>query len=226
MAEQGTLQWHRERLGIITSSKIGDLIATIKRDKEGKIVLPSSFSKTAMTYIHKKASERGLLEEMVNDDLMFERYIEEEEVSSKAIRLGQEKEPLARFVYSKRTGLEVQEVGMQKYGNLFGDSPDGVVLFERTIGTLEIKCPMGGTHNMYSMMEKPQDLLEAKQDYYIQCQGHILANNAEWCDFVSFDPRQKYDMHILRILPDEEIIELIKHVVTQANDLIEQLTKK
>lgn len=225
MIEQGSLDWHRERLGLITASRVGDLMGTIKRDKEGKLVVPA-FAKTAMSYMHEKAAERGLMPSLVEDDQLFEKFLQEQNYTTWDMRRGTETEELARWVYAKRKGYTVEQVGLQKYKDLLGDSPDGLILFEREIGSVEIKCPKIGTHNLYCTMVEQQDLMRINQDYYIQCQCHILANNCSWCDFVSFDPRQRYDLHVLRILPDQEVIDLIIRVCTDANKIITSLVRE
>lgn len=223
-AEQGTLDWHRERLGILTSSEIGNLIPKIKFDKEGNYIR-QAIGKTGLSYLYEKAGERLLLEDIVSDDEKFALYLEETNYESRAMRLGKEREELARWVYGKRNKVEVTEVGLQKYYNIFGDSPDGLVLMDRSIGAIEIKCPSIGRHMLYCTMKEPKDLMEVEQDYFIQCHCHIIANNAEWCDFVSFNPLLSKDMHVLRILPDEKIKEFILGVLTDANDILASLTK-
>lgn len=223
--EQGSLIWHRARLGIITSSKIGDLIGMLKRDKDGKWIAPK-IAKTGMSYLYKKAAERGLREDLVNDDELFTQYLEEEQYTSKAMKLGTVNEDLARWIYQKRTGNIVTQIGLQKYYDIFADSPDGLVLMDRSLGSIEIKCPTGGYHCLYSQMETQEDLLAINQDYYIQCQCHIVANEAEWCDFISFNGTQNHDMHVVRIYPDAEVKEIILGVINEANEIISGLVKK
>lgn len=230
-AEQGSLDWHRERLGIFTSSKIDDLIGKIKRDKDGIIIVPDLTAKTALNYIYKKASERLLKNELVADDDMFSQYLLANGINTKSIQWGKDNEPYARKRYANKTKYKVEEYGLQKFildGKvLFGDSPDGVIEIKKTKerGTCEIKCPDSSTHIQYCEMKDEFDLLAIEQDYYIQCQGHIMANDADWCDFISYDPRLQRDYHCIRVYPNKPIQELMITVLRNANNMLEEIVK-
>lgn len=234
-SEQGTLDWHRERLGIPTSSSINDLLGKLKKDKEGKYIVPDLSAKTALSYIYQKAAERCLRPELIYDDELFEAYIRDNNFTSRAMQHGIDNEPYARMRYAKKTGFIVEETGLQKYyigkGKdkkiLFGDSPDGLInnREEREAGCLEIKCPNSSTHLEYCEMTQGEDLLEVEQKYYIQCQCHIIANKADWCDFVSYDPRVRRELHIIRVYPDQLVIDLIIEVLIKTNEKIDNIIK-
>ena len=66
MIKQGTPEWHKERLGLFTSSHLSDLMVKGKN---------SEFGDTAMSYIYKVAAERTLADEFLSG-AGFEMYLE------------------------------------------------------------------------------------------------------------------------------------------------------
>lgn len=228
--EQGSLNWHRDRLGIFTSSELNDLLGKIKTDK-GSIVIPDLTAKTALNYIYKKASERLLRDNLINDDEMFAQYISSNSLNTRSIQWGKDNEQYARKRYANKNKYIVKEYGLQKYvlnGNvLFGDSPDGIIEIKKTKerGACEIKCPDSSTHIKYCGIKSELDLLSIEQSYYIQCQGHIMANDADWCDFISYDPRLQRDYHCIRIYPNKPIQELILTILKRANEMLSEIVK-
>ncbi|MDR1556223.1 MAG: YqaJ viral recombinase family protein [Tannerellaceae bacterium] len=214
--KQNTPEWHLARLGKFTSSRLGDLL-TAGRGK-GEM-----FGQTAMTYINQVAAERKISRAFLSGeglDLLIERM----DISSKSMRWGTDMEPFARDCYEETTGLKVSEAGFIEYNNYFGDSPDGIVYDSvHGKGTLEIKCPSMATHLLYCGIKTGEDLLRIEKGYYAQCQGHIIANNAVWCDFVSYDPMQEETIHIVRIYPDEEMIQTILTRLEAAERIIRDI---
>lgn len=89
--EQRTIEWYRERLGLVTGSKVGVLMKS-GRSKD------KAFSDTAKTYINQLAGERALNPEIVNDDEMLKYYIDQTTSQSKAMRFGTEQEENAQSV--------------------------------------------------------------------------------------------------------------------------------
>lgn len=213
--KQGSPEWHAARLGWFTSSNIYKLMQT------GRKVEP--FSKTAMTYIYQVAAERTISDKFRSGDGL-EMYLERMNITSRAMRWGNDMESLAREEYTNVTGNEVQEIGLIR-SSLFSDSPDGVIPYNENNekGTLEIKCPDPSTHKLYSSFDCAGDLYEVKPEYYIQCQCHIMANFAAWCDFISFDPMQICKIHIVRVYPDYEMQNKILDRLELANEMVEEI---
>jgi hypothetical protein len=213
--KQGTPEWHLARLGKFTSSRLSDLLVSGKKKDE-------MFGQTAMSYIYEVAAERNISQYYrtggIND------LIDRMELTSKAINWGKDMESWARELYEAETGFNVEEAGFIEYSECFGDSPDGIVSDSKSgKGTIEIKCPSPAVHLRYCMIRNQEDLLQTKKEYYVQCQGHIIANRAAWCDFVSFDPMQVKRIHIVRVLPDEEMIQTILSRVNEANRMVESI---
>jgi hypothetical protein len=120
---QGTELWMATRLGKITSSKMGDIMAetTTGRFK---------------AYILEKAVERltGI----------------QKSISSAPIEWGWNYEEEARLFYEKRTGNTVIETGFLEASDIYGGSPDGLVGFD---GLLEIKCPYNSANFITSVLK-------------------------------------------------------------------------
>lgn len=90
-AAQHTIAWFRARHGNITGSNVGLLMKSGRTD---------IFSETGKSYIYQIASERAMNPAIVNDDSQFAEYLKQTEVTSKAIRWGNEQEADARNLYT------------------------------------------------------------------------------------------------------------------------------
>lgn len=91
-AAQHTIAWFRARHGNITGSNVGLLMKSGRTD---------IFSETGKSYIYQIASERAMNPAIVNDDSQFAEYLKQTEVTSKAIRWGNEQEADARNLYAE-----------------------------------------------------------------------------------------------------------------------------
>lgn len=119
MSDQGTLEWHQERLGKVTASRIADVM----------------MKPTTAGYQNYRAQ------------LVCERLTGQptEGFTSAAMQHGTETEPQARAMYEMENACEVEEVGFIDHPTLAmtGASPDGLVHAD---GLVEIKCPQPATH--------------------------------------------------------------------------------
>ena len=124
--------------------------------------------------------------------------------SNAAMQWGTDQEPFARDAYSAKTGELVTEVGFVNHPRIenAGASPDGIV----GAGLVEIKCPNTASHIEYLMSKEPP------QKYYYQMQWQIGCAMAEFCDWVSYDPRmpQELQLLIVRIYRDEDCIKMLE----------------
>jgi putative phage-type endonuclease len=159
MIEQGSADWHAERLGKATASKIADIIA---RTKTG----PSA---QRINYAAQLIAERLT-------------GTPTETFSSAAMSWGTEKEPEAREAYEYQAGVFVEQVGFVPHPRIAmsGASPDGLVGAD---GLLEIKCPNTATH----LETLTGQAIPAK--YQTQMLWQMACTGRAWCDFASFDPR-------------------------------------
>lgn len=121
---QGSPEWLAARIGLVTASRVSDVIAKTK----------SGPSTSRLNYMGELVAEllTGVSAEsgFINDDM----------------RRGIELEPKARFAYEMQTDQVVREVGLVLHPTLrAGASPDGLV----GDGLIEIKCPRTHTHIEY-----------------------------------------------------------------------------
>ena len=220
--EQNSREWNKARLGMFTSSKISNLFKKGKGKDE-------YFGVKALSYIHEKAAERKINPIFIERDDYFEAYMSRVEVRSKNFDWGHQNEPIAADVYAEQTELNLVEIGFVRVDDYFGDSPDRLVVDKEgvIIGTLEIKCPITPvSHLQFCLCENSQDVKEINEDYYYQCHGHIYANNAEWCDFISFDYMCQEPMKIIRFERDETVINEMKERIQKASIILETILNK
>jgi len=165
--EQGTEAWFEQRLGKITASRFGCLLAQPKSkiEKEAGMI-----SKTARTYLIQKVSEvlTGTGKEL----------------KTEALTWGSETEDEARRFYELENMVEVKQVGFIPWEKnpIVGGSPDGLVGDD---GMVEFKCPDSETYTKY-LFDEP-----IPKEYKIQMLGNLMITDRKWCDFVMYDPRIK-----------------------------------
>lgn len=213
MIKQGTTEWHKERLGLFTSSHLSDLIVKGKN---------SEFGDTAMSYIYKVAAERTLADEFLTG-AGFEMYLERMDMTSKSIRWGKDFEDMAREKLSELLGLTVNEAEFIKVTDYFGGSSDGWLENDELIVPIEIKCPTPGVFKQYSKIESAEQLYKVSKAYYYQCLGHMMEYKSNSCLFVAFDPMQRKSLHIVEIDRVDEVIEEIDNRLFKANYLVNEI---
>ena len=129
--------------------------------------------------------------------------------SNAAMEWGVEQEAAARDAYSARVGELVTEVGFIDHPTIkmAGASPDGIV----GAGIVEIKCPSTATHIEYLFEREPP------QKYFYQMQWQMACTGADWCDWVSYDPRMPENLQLLvvRIPRDTDCITLLEKEVSE-----------
>lgn len=218
-AAQRTLDWYRVRLGNITGSMVGVLMKSGRNDV---------FSETAKSYIYQLAAERAMNPRIVEDDKNFADYINQVDVTTKAMRFGTEHESDARNLYGRITKMHVVEVGSCKHPVIphFASSPDGFYYNEdkSEMVCLEIKCPNQATYMRYLDEIKDNDtLLKIKPEYFYQCMAHMMCCGADVTDFVAYCPFQQHPIHIVRIYSDELIFSEMEKRIRLADDIINQI---
>lgn len=166
MIAQGTAEWHQERLGKATASKIADIIARTK----------TGYGASRANYAAQLIAERltgAPTETFMND----------------AMRWGVEKENEARELYEFTTGRFVDQVGFVPHPSMdmAGASPDGLVGED---GLLEIKCPNTATHLDTLVSQR----IPAK--YETQMLWQMASTGRKWADFCSYDPRMPPHMRL------------------------------
>jgi putative phage-type endonuclease len=171
---QGSPEWLQARCGLVTASRVADVIAKTK----------SGYS----------ASRAGYLGELVAERLTGQSA--ESGYMNDDMRRGLELEPQARLAYETKTGRMALECGLVLHPSLqAGASPDGLVGDD---GLLEIKCPRTHVHIDYIEGDKPP----AK--YLPQMAWQCLCTGRAWVDFVSFDPKmpERLQLFVVRYAPE------------------------
>ena len=159
-AEQRSPEWFQARLGRLTGSRAGDMLATIKTGEA--------------------AARRDLRTQLVVERLTSS--VQEDGFINAAMQWGIDQEPAAFAAYQSLTGLLASRTGFLSGTDLMvGCSLDGHVGdFE---GICEFKCPKSATHLKYLR----GGILPI--DYLPQVRHNLWVTGAKWCDFMSYDPR-------------------------------------
>ncbi len=160
-AEQGSEAWLQARLGKVTASRVADVTA---RSKSGW----------------------GLSRQRYMMQLIHERLYgapADEPYFSAAMQWGLQTEPLARRAYESHANVTVVQTGFIDHPRIPGSgaSPDGLVGED---GLVEIKCPATQTHRKTCA----RGFVPLR--YIKQMQWQMACTGRQWCDFVSFDPRE------------------------------------
>jgi hypothetical protein len=158
--DQRTPDWYAARIGRLTGSCAGDMLARIKSGEA--------------------AARRDLRLRLACERLTGES--QEDVYVSKEMQRGIDREADAFAAYEARTGNLVQRVGFLAHDTLqAGCSPDGQV--GAYSGIVELKVPKSATHLRYIKAGV------LPSDYVGQVMHNLWITGAQWCDFVSFDDR-------------------------------------
>ncbi len=156
--EQRTPEWFAARLGRLTGSRAGDMLAKIKSGEA--------------------AARRNLRVDLSLE--MITGKAQEDDFISFDMKRGMELEPIALGEFELRTGKIVQRTGFLSFEDDFGCSLDGHVdNFEEII---EVKCPKPAIHLSYLRLN---GMLPA--DYIDQCRHNTWISDAKWLNFVSYN---------------------------------------
>jgi putative phage-type endonuclease len=168
--EQGTPEWKAARAGKVTASKVADVMAKIKTGE------------AASRRDYRAQIVAEILTGTPQDDIFI----------NDAMRWGTEQEPFARAAYETTRGVLVDQVGLVIHPTIErgAASPDGLVDPD---GLVEIKAPKTATHLSYLLAG------EVPSQYQPQMLWQMACTGAQWCDFVSFDPRLPEDLQLFVI---------------------------
>jgi putative phage-type endonuclease len=178
---QGTDEWKRARAGLVTASRVSDVLA---KTKSGPAASRKNYAaEIIVERLTGTPQERGFV--------------------STEMRWGTEHEPDARSMYEWERDVSVEQVGFVIHDELeyCGASPDGLV---GTTGAVEIKCP--GTAQHIALLEGGK--IDSR--YVAQMQWVMFVTGRQWCDYVSYDPRielPELTLYIQRVKRDEKWIE-------------------
>jgi putative phage-type endonuclease len=220
--EQRTLAWQRVRFGSITGSKVSDIMRSGRKKDE-------MWSETAKSYLYQIAAERLFNPDFLNDDDIFQDYINQTNVTTRAMQWGVEQEQSARELYAKISGVDVEEAGSCAHDTIphFAASPDGIIYRDNDNKVLEIKCPALATHMRYvAEITDGATLKAVKPEYYWQVMAEMACTGSKSADFVSYCAWLVHPIHIVHVERNDEDIALMEERVKLANDFIDEIINK
>ena len=202
-AEQGSAAWLYERVGYVTASRFGAVIAKTKAGK------PTA------------EREKYLME------LVIERITgqPQDHFTSSAMTWGIDNEKPSRMDYEARTGRIIEEVGFIKHPTLpmVGGSPDGLIGED---GGWESKSPFNTANHIYTLLDG------MPAEHMAQCQGLMWITGRKFWDFQSFDPRLPEPLcrYVKRVERDDDYIKNLEQEViafsAEVNAMVERLMEK
>ena len=161
---QGSPDWFTARLGIVTASRVADIVARTK----------SGYSASRANYMAQ------LLAERLTGNVA-------ESFSNAAMQWGVDHEPAAKAAYEFFNDADIETLGFVAHPTITmaGASPDGAVGLD---GLVEVKCPLTATHIETLLTGAIPGKYEIQMLWQMACTGR------DWCDFVSYDPRMPESM--------------------------------
>lgn len=179
---QGDEEWLQARVGKITASRMGDMMAKTK----------SGWG----------ASREGYAAELISERINgkpFQGYV------SGAMVAGTLNEPDARAEYEFERNVKVVEVGFIPHPTIVmaGASPDGFVGDD---GLIEIKCMEPKGHVAVLRTKKISDSHIKQMQFQMACTGRM------WCDYCAYNPNYDppYRTWISRVYRDEDMIRTLE----------------
>ena len=164
--EQRSISWFRSRVGFLTGSKIADIMKSGRKKDE-------IFSETAKAYLFQIAGERLFNPDFLNDDDIFQDYIDQVSVNTKAMQWGADMEDQAKACFCQlpqNEGIEIADVSSCKHDTIhyFAASPDGAIYGRDggDIKIIEVKCPNINTYMKYRTLIHDAASLRGKQEDY------------------------------------------------------------
>lgn len=192
--KQGSDEWHKARLGMITASRVFDILP-------GK----SGYKAARSKYMSELICE--ILTGKIQDSFC-----------SWSIQHGKEVEAVSRSAYEVKTGRLINEVGfiISDLTGFLGCSPDGFVDNRKGV---EIKCPTTQVH-IETIIKRDKGLKKTHPNYYTQIQTGMFCTDFQEWDYVSYDNRlpANLQIYIETIKRDNEYIKIIANEIKQFKD--------
>lgn len=201
--QQGSLEWHLERVGCITASNAWKVL-----DRTAKGLPTAEYKNYVWQLVIERLTGRPT-----------DSYV------TPAMQWGIDNEEGARAFYSELNEVEVEEVGIVTYQKqpILKCSPDGLVNHD---GLVELKCLSTRNHLEARLSGEPP------HQYLIQCQFQLMVTMRDWCDLAFYDPRLpiEYQFFQYHIEADEELIKKLEEgsvaLDQEVNTIINQLKEK
>lgn len=194
--------WAAARIGCVSASKMGDMLAKTR----------TGWGASRANYAAQLVAER--LTGSPSESYM-----------NAAMQWGVDKEPEARSAYEFRIDRRTLPAAWVRHPSLdwAGASPDGFVGDD---GLVEFKCPNTATH-IETLLGSG-----IPEKYRWQMQWQMACTGRQWCDFVSYDPRLPENMRLYqrRFDREEETIAMLEReaaiFLREIEDTVLALQKK
>ena len=194
---QGSEEWKAVRNGMITASKLSDLM---KKTKYGE--------STYKTRLRMELAIERITGKSASDNFM-----------NLAMRHGVEREPDARTLFEAVTGKEVALSGSHDHPTIpnTSASPDGLLRGENA--TLELKCPTHVTHCRNILSDK------MPKNYEYQVQWQIACTESDYAYFASYHPDfpPELRLKVVKVEKDDKLIAEIEEAVREFDIEVEGL---
>lgn len=218
---QRSLGWYRSRVGFLTGSKIADIMKSGRKKDE-------VFSETAKAYLFQIAGERLFNPDFLNDDDIFQDYIDQVSVNTKAMQWGADQEGAAKSLFMQMNFPEgeIEELSSCKHDTIpfFAASPDGSILIDGNRKIVEVKCPNINTYMKYrTLIHDAASLKETEPKYYWQMMAEMSCTGASGGIFITYCPWLSKPIYWAEIERVEDDIKLMEDRVILANDFINEI---
>lgn len=223
--EQRSTQWFRDRIGCVTGSKVADIMKSGRKKDE-------VWSDTAKAYLFQIAGERLFNPTFLNDDDIFQDYINQTSFTTKAMQWGADMEEDAKSCFVKlNEGVEIADLSSCKHDTIpyFAASPDGAI-YSRDGGgikIIEVKCPNINTYMKYrTLIHDAASLKDVESKYYWQMMAEMSCTGASGGIFIVYCPWLSKPIYWAEIERVEEDIKLMEERVILANEFIDEIINK
>lgn len=222
--KQHSIDWFRLRCGCITGSKVADIMSSGRKKED-------LFSQVGKSYLYQIAGERLFNPAFLNDDDIFQDYIDQVSVNTKAMQWGADMEDQAKACFCQlpqNEGIEITDVSSCEHDTIpyFAASPDGAIYGRDggDIKIIEVKCPNINTYMKYrTLIHDAASLKEVEPKYYWQMMAEMSCTGAKGGIFIVYCPWLSKPIHWAEIDRVEDDIKLMEDRVILANDFINEI---
>lgn len=220
---QREISWFRSRVGFLTGSKVADIMKAGRKKDD-------VWSDTAKSYLYQIAGERLFNPDFLNDDDIFQDYIDQVSVNTKAMQWGADQEDAAKSLFMQMNFPkgEMAELSSCKHDTIpyFAASPDGAIYGRDggDIKIIEVKCPNINTYMKYrTLIHDAASLKETEPKYYWQMMAEMSCTGSKGGIFIVYCPWLSKPIHWAEIDRVEDDIKLMEDRVILANDFINEI---
>ena len=192
-----------------------------------------TWSETARSYIYQVAGERLFNKKFLEDDGIFQDYLDLISVSTKAMQFGSDQEDAAKSLFMQMNFPEgeITELSSCKHDTIpyFAASPDGAIYGRDggDIKIIEVKCPNINTYMKYrTLIHDAASLKEVEPKYYWQMMAEMSCTGATSGIFITYCPWLSKPIHWAEIERNGDDVKLMEDRVMLANEFIDEIINK